>query len=140
MRYDCNPTARLYATAKSRVKPQRCAAGPWIRNDFLWSLTRDCRIRIHWWYAVAPRTPLFVWCAGLAKDHPNPSLYIALTHATRYCGLLEASIAADERARRLDPKYRRALINRIFSLAILHAPSRRWAQVRRRGPIDAALF
>ena len=31
-------------------------------------------------------------------------LYVGLVHALRYCGLLEASVAADENARRLDPQ------------------------------------
>jgi len=36
--------------------------------------------------------------------HPNdPELYAGLVHSTRYCGLLEASVAADRMAHRLDP-------------------------------------
>jgi tetratricopeptide (TPR) repeat protein len=42
-----------------------------------------------------------------AKDRPaDPDLYAGLTHACRYCGLVSASIAATEQARRLDPKIR----------------------------------
>jgi len=37
---------------------------------------------------------------------PQVDLYVGLVHACRYCGLLEASVAADENARRLDPKVR----------------------------------
>ena len=33
----------------------------------------------------------------------DPELYAGLVHACRYCGLLDASIAADAHARRLDP-------------------------------------
>lgn len=33
----------------------------------------------------------------------DPELFAALSHACRYCGLFEASLAADRRARRLDP-------------------------------------
>jgi TolB-like protein len=33
-------------------------------------------------------------------------LYVGLVHACRYCGLLEASVAAHENARRLDPQIR----------------------------------
>jgi serine/threonine protein kinase len=33
----------------------------------------------------------------------DPELFAGLTHACRYCGLLSASLAADEHARRLDP-------------------------------------
>jgi len=41
---------------------------------------------------------------GLAARRPtDPELYAGLVHALRYCGLLEASVAAHRRARRLDP-------------------------------------
>jgi len=36
----------------------------------------------------------------------DAELFAALVHVTRYCGLLEASIAADQRARALDPGVR----------------------------------
>jgi serine/threonine protein kinase/tetratricopeptide (TPR) repeat protein len=36
----------------------------------------------------------------------DPELFAALVHTCRYCGLLKASLAAHERARRLDPKIR----------------------------------
>ena len=40
-----------------------------------------------------------------AKDRAaDPDLYAGLTHACRYCGLLTASLAATEQARRLDPR------------------------------------
>ncbi len=39
-----------------------------------------------------------------ARLHPSdPELYAGLVHSTRYCGLLEASVAADRMAHRLDP-------------------------------------
>lgn len=39
-----------------------------------------------------------------ARLRPNdPELYAGLVHSTRYCGLLEASVAADRMAHRLDP-------------------------------------
>ena len=39
-----------------------------------------------------------------ARGRPsNPDLFAGLVHALRYCGLLEASVAAYEQARRLDP-------------------------------------
>jgi TolB-like protein/thioredoxin-like negative regulator of GroEL len=42
-----------------------------------------------------------------AKDRPaDPDLYAGLAHACRYCGLMTAAIAADEQARRLDPRIR----------------------------------
>jgi len=34
----------------------------------------------------------------------DPELYAGLVHACRYCGLLDASVAAHEQARRLDPQ------------------------------------
>jgi serine/threonine protein kinase/tetratricopeptide (TPR) repeat protein len=37
---------------------------------------------------------------------PQLDLYVGLVHACRYCGLLEASVAAHENARRLDPQVR----------------------------------
>ncbi|MBA3298130.1 MAG: protein kinase [Acidobacteria bacterium] len=36
----------------------------------------------------------------------DPDLYAGLAHACRYCGLMAASIAATEQARRLDPRIR----------------------------------
>ena len=42
-----------------------------------------------------------------AREHPSdPELFAGLVHACRYCGLLEASVAAHERAVRLDPASR----------------------------------
>lgn len=39
----------------------------------------------------------------------DPDLFAGLVHSCRYCGLFEASIAAHERARRLDPNIRTSL-------------------------------
>ena len=51
--------------------------------------------------------PVMVRLIGRAKDRPaDPDLYAGIVHACRYCGLLSASIAADEQARRLDPRIR----------------------------------
>jgi serine/threonine protein kinase/tetratricopeptide (TPR) repeat protein len=38
------------------------------------------------------------------RRRADPELYAGLVHACRYCGLLEASVAAHERARELDPQ------------------------------------
>ncbi|HXE80148.1 MAG TPA: protein kinase [Vicinamibacterales bacterium] len=42
----------------------------------------------------------------LPRQPAEPELYAALVHACRYCGLLDASVAAYEAARRLDPAVR----------------------------------
>jgi TolB-like protein/pimeloyl-ACP methyl ester carboxylesterase len=48
--------------------------------------------------------PAMVRLLGLAQSSPaTPELYGALVQVCRFCGQLEASIAADERARGLDP-------------------------------------
>ena len=44
---------------------------------------------------------------GRARERPaDPDLYAGLSHACRYCGLVGASLAAVEQARRLDPRIR----------------------------------
>ena len=49
----------------------------------------------------------------------EPELFAGLVHACRYCGLLDASEAADERARRLDP-------NVSTSIAQTYLQKREW--------------
>jgi hypothetical protein len=44
----------------------------------------------------------------------DPELFAALVHVCRYCGLLKASLAAHERARRLDPKVRTSVQYTLF--------------------------
>ena len=44
----------------------------------------------------------------------NPELYAGLVHACRYAGLLDASLAAYERARRLDPSIRTSVAHSYF--------------------------
>jgi tetratricopeptide (TPR) repeat protein len=39
----------------------------------------------------------------IRKRPSDPNLFAGLVHACRYCGLLDASVAAHERARQLDP-------------------------------------
>jgi TolB-like protein len=46
----------------------------------------------------------------------DPELFAGLCHACRYCGLLEASAAAHEHARRLDPKAATSVVNTYFHL------------------------
>ena len=47
-----------------------------------------------------------------ARERPaDPNLFTGLCHTCRYCGLLDASIAAHERARRLDPKIATSIVH-----------------------------
>jgi tetratricopeptide (TPR) repeat protein len=51
------------------------------------------------------------------RHHPsNPELLAALVHSCRYCGLLDASVAAHERARRLDPQVRTSVLHTFFAM------------------------
>ena len=50
-----------------------------------------------------------------ARERPSdPELYAGLLHATRYCGLLRASLAAGEHALRLDPSIRTSVVQTHF--------------------------
>ena len=51
-----------------------------------------------------------------AAQVADPELYSALCHACRYCGLLDASIAAHEQARRLDSKAATSVLHTWFLL------------------------
>jgi tetratricopeptide (TPR) repeat protein len=53
----------------------------------------------------------------LQTDAANPELFAALVLACRYCGLLDASLAADRQARRLDPAIRTSVAYTYFMLA-----------------------
>ena len=46
----------------------------------------------------------------------DPELFAALSHALRYCGLLQASLAAAKQARRLDPKVEVSAAHTCFML------------------------
>ena len=53
----------------------------------------------------------------LAKNRSaDPDLFAGLVHACRYCGLLRASVAAFEQARRLDPRVRASIAVTYFML------------------------
>lgn len=52
----------------------------------------------------------------LRRHQANADLLAALVHACRYCGLLEASLAAHERARRLDPEVRTSVLHTYFAM------------------------
>jgi len=47
---------------------------------------------------------------------PDPELYAGLVLACRFCGLLDASLAADRQARRLDPAIRTSVMHTHFAL------------------------
>lgn len=52
-----------------------------------------------------------------ARERPaDPELFAGLTHAFRYCGLLTASVAAAEHARRLDPNVKTSAAHTFFML------------------------
>jgi tetratricopeptide (TPR) repeat protein len=52
----------------------------------------------------------------LGRSKTDPELFAGLTHATRYCGLLQASIEADRQARRLDPNIRTTVAHSYFAM------------------------
>ncbi|MGE0362304.1 MAG: FlgO family outer membrane protein [Vicinamibacterales bacterium] len=60
----------------------------------------------------------------------GPDLFVALVSAGRYCGLLQPSVAAHERARRLDPKVRTSVQHTHFMagdyLRAADVSERRW--------------
>jgi tetratricopeptide (TPR) repeat protein len=50
-----------------------------------------------------------------ARERPaDPELFAGLAHVTRYCGLLQASIAAAEQAGRLDPAVSTSVVQTYF--------------------------
>jgi tetratricopeptide (TPR) repeat protein len=52
---------------------------------------------------------------GLAQEHrEDPELFAGLVHACRYCGLLEASVAAHAEAHRLDPHVQTSLAYTLY--------------------------
>lgn len=55
----------------------------------------------------------------IREGRAEPESYAALTHACRYCGLLEASAEAHERARRLDPDIQTSVNHTYYQLGDL---------------------
>ena len=50
-----------------------------------------------------------------ARERPSdPELFAGLSHATRYCGLMQASVAAAQRATRLDPAVRTSAVQTYY--------------------------
>ncbi len=52
----------------------------------------------------------------LHSSKSDPELFSGLTHASRYCGLLEASIEADRQARRFDPNIHTTVTHSYFAM------------------------
>ena len=52
----------------------------------------------------------------LRSSKSDPELFAGLTHACRYCGLLEASVEAHRQARRLDPNIRTTVTHTYFAM------------------------
>jgi len=52
----------------------------------------------------------------LRSSKTDPELFAGLTHASRYCGLLQASIEADRQARRLDPNIHTTVTHAYFAM------------------------
>jgi len=68
---------------------------------------------------------------GRVRDRTSdPELYAGLVHACRYCGLLDASIAAYNRASRLDPSIRTSVAHSFF----MNGDSERAIQVDQEDP------
>jgi hypothetical protein len=52
----------------------------------------------------------------LRSSKTDPELLAGLSHASRYCGLLQASLDADRQARRLDPNISTTVIHTYFAM------------------------
>jgi TolB-like protein len=52
----------------------------------------------------------------LRSSKSDPDFFAGLTHASRYCGLLHASLEADRQARRLDPNIRTTVTHTYFAM------------------------
>ena len=52
---------------------------------------------------------------GRLRDRPDPELFAGLVLSCRFCGLLDASVAADRQARRLDPAIRTSIMYTHFA-------------------------
>ena len=52
------------------------------------------------------------------KQTADPELFAGLVHTCRYCGLLEASVAAHEHAQRLDPKMSTSVNNTYWHIPV----------------------
>ena len=65
----------------------------------------------------------------LRSSKTDPELFAGFTHASRYCGLLQAPIEADRQARRLDPNIHPTVTHTYFAMgdtSALNAAGRDW--------------
>jgi serine/threonine protein kinase/tetratricopeptide (TPR) repeat protein len=53
----------------------------------------------------------------LRSSKTDPELFAGFTHASRYCGLLQASLEADRQARRLDPNISTTVTHTYFAIS-----------------------
>lgn len=75
---------------------------------------------------------------GQAEKHPNdPELFSGLVQATRYCGLLEESLRAHQRARRLDSRAVTSVAHTFFLLGD-YERTLEWYPLGSRFYLDAA--
>jgi TolB-like protein/predicted Ser/Thr protein kinase len=58
--------------------------------------------------------------AGVKRHRSDPELLAGLLHALRYCGLLDASVAAFEKAERLDPNVATSVCHTFWMLRDTH--------------------
>lgn len=58
--------------------------------------------------------------AGVKRHRSDPELLAGLLHALRYCGLLEASVAAFEKAERLDPNVTTSVCHTFWMMRDTH--------------------
>jgi tetratricopeptide (TPR) repeat protein len=70
----------------------------------------------------------------------DPELFVGLTQVCRYCGLLEASLAAHNQARRLDPQVRTSIAHTYFMLGDYGAVAAHSSGGDHLGVLPLALF
>ena len=110
------------ATGRNRPRMLRRRKTPCVGR---WTSTRTCRsptttMRFWSWTSVMPRRRCCACSSGRSSIAPNPELLAGLLHALRYCGLLKASVAAFEKAQRLDPNVVTSVCHTFWMLGDTH--------------------
>lgn len=114
-------TAREERMLKHDVPSSAMAYESYLRANQLstdsahWELARDLYLR------CVEEDPRYspAWdptSRAREAERCRSGTFAGLVHACRYCGLLEGSVAAYERARRLDPKIRTSIAHTYFML------------------------